>query len=276
MEAQDKQWLKQTFWNDLCFDLHVESADFIQTNIAPLDIDSDPIQVLIDQMKKGGHIHIHRANWPIWFSTLAQLVTKLHNASIPLNFAFVYDEFWLVLAKLHTLTVRFLDENYLILPKLVTRFIEADTTSVKTVTTNDINLSSQAKLCQELSIWIALTDASVQNSCLYAIPSNRLTVKLNKHHKTLEYNEDLQNVRALPTYAGGFIMWDQVTNIWESQPSKFATDPRISISFSVVRKNSSNDNAIPMDGKTIPSFNERIKLICQSIENNHGFKQKTL
>ena len=76
--------------------------------------------------------------------------------------------------------------------------------------------------------WVALTDITPLNGCIYAVPA-----RFDPDYWTLKDSTELepQNVRALPTAAGSVVTWSGRTLHFGGRADRSATTPHISISF---------------------------------------------
>ena len=76
--------------------------------------------------------------------------------------------------------------------------------------------------------WVALTDATPKNGCIYVVPA-----RFDPDYHTLKESTefDVQNLRALPAPAGSVLVWSGRTLHFGGRADKDAKTPRISISF---------------------------------------------
>jgi ectoine hydroxylase-related dioxygenase (phytanoyl-CoA dioxygenase family) len=116
---------------------------------------------------------------------------------------------------------------------------------------------------KSLTVWLPLTEATPLNGCMYVVPAYRDPTYNTPNDK--EYRFTAQDIRALPSPAGGLFMWTQAVVHWGSHSSPLAAGPRISIAFEFQR-----GDVPPMNTPLIPplsslSVPQRLRLICKQI-----------
>lgn len=86
-----------------------------------------------------------------------------------------------------------------------------------------------------VTVWIPLTDAAPDNSCIYVLPTSR-DPQLPHHPERQEVpTASLADVRALPARAGSLLGWNQRLLHWGSRSSPWATAPRVALGAYVQR-----------------------------------------
>jgi hypothetical protein len=153
-------------------------------------------------------------------------------------FAFVYEEFWLG-GRLDPLVQALLGPGCRQKPYLWIQHVEPAASSSGWPPHVD-----QDPPTKDISVWIPLTDATLDNGCMYLMPSYA-----PKH--------DLQSIRALPARAGSILAWRQDVLHWGAYSSRRAKEPRISIALEFGREG--------LDPAAVPPFEERLKLIARQI-----------
>jgi hypothetical protein len=113
-----------------------------------------------------------------------------------------------------------------------------------------------------VTVWIALTEATPLNSCIYVLPASRDRDYLAPQHTS---GIDITHVRALPLSAGEWLCWNQALFHWGSASSRFAAEPRISMAFEFQRA-----GIAPFDQPAIPDperldFETKLRLIAKQI-----------
>jgi ectoine hydroxylase-related dioxygenase (phytanoyl-CoA dioxygenase family) len=134
---------------------------------------------------------------------------------------------------------------------------------------NSINADGSPNL---LTVWIALSEATPLNGCMYMVPMDRSgKAHETKDAKNLDFN--LPSLRALPAKTGDLLMWNHWVIHWGARASKQASEPRISMAFELEREGS-NIHTMPLINPTqIPSFEARLKLIAFQIQQyTHMYK----
>jgi hypothetical protein len=182
----------------------------------------------------------------------------IHGAGWPDVFAFVYDEFWLAtrLPALSQVLTAALGARYQQLPDIWGHYVSPGTRGWKP------HLDGNAG--DRFTVWIALSDATLENSCMYLIPADKAPGEPGSFHDTPEFAKRdvrtmLQHVRALPIAAGGALSWSHQTIHWGS--GSVASVPRLSFSQEFIAESGERgpDDLPVLDGQgEIPSFRERL------------------
>ena len=120
-----------------------------------------------------------------------------------------------------------------------------------------------------LSVWIALSDATVDNGCMYLIPADRIAPDEYMTHSSWQV---LQSVQAVPLNAGGIAAWRQDLLHWGSFSSVRARGPRISIALEFQSATENGNQMYPLiDGGYIPStLEERLYFISRQVLSYFG------
>jgi hypothetical protein len=166
-------------------------------------------------------------------------------------FSFVYDAFWEVS---RTRAVQ----------SLLSALLGPDTRQKPNVWAHHVELSATAcgwpphvdlSGSRDLTLWIPLSDATLDNGCVYLIPSNA-SAEMTDPMPRAELLGMLQSARAVPARAGSILCWRQDVLHWGSYSSPRATGPRISIALEF------GPGGPP---RPPPSFEERLAWIGRAI-----------
>lgn len=131
-----------------------------------------------------------------------------------------------------------------------------------------------------VTIWIALTDATLDNGCMYLIPKNRAPMEIDTAFRkapTVEkkiVNRLLQNSRALPALAGSVLGWGSGVIHWGSACHGTGV-PRLAISqefFAASSAPSAAENPVFDGSGALPTFTERLEVIAKAIVNYERFE----
>ena len=191
-------------------------------------------------------------------------------------FVFVYDEFWSAFRG--SAMVRFLTgalgENYGQLPYLWGHSVPANSKGWRPHVDGP---SSSTKL----TVWLALSDATLENGCMYVIPRNAETEKISDEFATLksidrdDARKLFQNVRALPAPAGSYLGWRPDLIHWGSKSDPLATTRlSVSVEFAIRSSDPLVDKGKLIDAHPaapLPSFYTRLRLIANAIRNYEVF-----
>lgn len=170
---------------------------------------------------------------------LAGAIGRVVDAGFPPGFALVYDEFYQLYARLEALFAAVLGPRSLFLPKDFWAFHVPPGDAARTRWTafnphRDWIGSDPAVLAGEsplvLTAWVALTDVTPLDSCLYVVPAD-----CDAEYRTAtsaavdEANVRWQDIRALPAAAGSVVLLSSHIAHWGSRSSALAGGPRVSV-----------------------------------------------
>jgi hypothetical protein len=178
-------------------------------------------------------------------------------------FAYVYDEAWQVFGRVRRALTLALGEGYRQMPSMWAWYVEAsDGTSGWRQHRDRGPESLRPDLSPTaMTVWVALTDATPDNGCMYVVPA----------HRDPDYRDGgpsdakLQDVRALPVPAGTALAWTHALAHWGGRSSDFAANPRLSLSVEFQAADVPAWEAPLLDPMVLPSFEQRIALICKGM-----------
>lgn len=183
--------------------------------------------------------------------------------------AFVYDEFWQITRApvLTEFLSKVLGENYKALPHVVVHYVRPETGAGWRP---HVDFSDRA---DRFTVWVALSDATLDNGCMYVVPKNRVPDELLEKWMTtqpLEHREVctlMHGSRALPVRAGGVLGWERDVIHWGT-PSTPGAPPRISLSVVYLRENvEPKPDEIPLLSPThLPNFAARMLAVGKAID----------
>jgi ectoine hydroxylase-related dioxygenase (phytanoyl-CoA dioxygenase family) len=131
-----------------------------------------------------------------------------------------------------------------------------------------------------VTIWIALTDATLDNGCIYLIPKNRAPVEIDTAFRkaaTMDkkiVNQLLQNSRALPARAGSVLGWGSGVIHWGST-CHGAGAPRLAISQEFFAADSvpiATEYPVFDGGGKLPTLMQRLHIIAKAILAYQSFE----
>jgi|GEM_PF-3478473 len=117
-----------------------------------------------------------------------------------------------------------------------------------------------------LNVWVALTDASVDRSCIHVVPLNQDAQYTNteRHHFDVPTAlEDIPHV-ALAASAGDVLVWSANVLHWGGPCDLQALGPRVSVSFTLARGSSPCDGVAPALAPPCP-FEQRLDSFARQI-----------
>jgi hypothetical protein len=144
-------------------------------------------------------------------------------------------------------------------------------------------------LPRSITVWIALSDATLENGCIYVIPRDLEQQPLDPE----EYGDDptalipylLHRARALPVSAGSLLAWNHLILHWGSFSNPDTPNARRSISFEFIRGDVEPSlhphSILPADlgpqfpltlglDEPLPSFAARLFLVARNIRHYYG------
>jgi Phytanoyl-CoA dioxygenase (PhyH) len=201
------------------------------------------------------------------------------NAGWPPVFVFVYDEFWRVYRRpiLVRFLTRALGEGYHQLPYFWGHYVAANSSGWRPHADGPSAL-------HKLTVWLALSDATLENGCMYVVRRNSDTEKISngflesetKSFPAGDLATFLQHTKALPVAAGSYLGWGANVVHWGSMSSPFA-NPRLSISaeFASCRPNP-RAQELPLleadPAAPLPTFERRLHLVASAITSYERFE----
>jgi hypothetical protein len=247
------------FWNELC------ALDASATTAGCLG----DVGRWLPELRREGYVTVT----DVWnrtpMQTLVHTVETLENHGIPLPFAFVYDGFWKVFENLAPALSEVLGDGYVALPELWVWCIRPEDTAhgwsphrdrLRSTLLADHSPAS-------LTVWIALTDATPLNGCMYVLPAHCdpcFTQRVWDGANSLAVPH-LQDIRALPVTAGSVIAWNQSLLHWGSRASRLGAHSRVSCSMEFQRADWPAIQRPLLDPRERLSFLDRLGLIASAL-----------
>jgi hypothetical protein len=200
---------------------------------------------------------------------MRRCVEMVRHAGWPAVFTYVYDEFWTVwrTPSMVRLLSGCLGRGYL------------QTSGVWTYRVDPQQRGSgwpphvdSRNDAERLSVWIPLTEATVDNGCMYVIPQDRVPPRLPASFldwtsvSVEELGTLLHSVRPLPAEVGSVLGWNNCLIHWGGAATELATNPRISIAAEFLREGTKPHRShLPVLDSEPPSFAIRLQIIGQAI-----------
>jgi hypothetical protein len=264
-----EQACSQDYWRELNPQLNVcENLSF--DNFERVPFNQQAIGEMQSSLDRGGYFCTSE---PLITdkitSAMLLAVQNLRKAGWHEAWAFVYDEFWQVVRtpSMLKLLSGHLGEKYMALPHVVVHYVHPET---GTGWSPHVDFSDRQ---DRFTVWFSLSDATLDNGCMYIITRNKVSPALldkwlamedlgHKEVKTL-----LQNSKALPVQAGSLLGWKGDVVHWGSTSTK-NTQPRVSLSVVFIKENTSPmTDEVPLLLPTdIPDFPTRMISIANSIK----------
>jgi hypothetical protein len=257
----------RAFWRRIAPTFHLEEDPVDRPYGGAHPPAVDPAARLLSE----GYFEVADIDWGPRIGRLAELVERLVEQGVPPVFAFVYDEAWAAFAALHPILEEALGDGYFRLPDFWAWRIDPKTGASGWAPHRDRGADTLFGdgRPKALSVWIALTDATPLNGCLYLAPADRDPGYGKPGRRRSEI--DLQDVRALPAQAGTVVAWTTHVLHWGSRPSPRALLPRVSIAMEFQTAEVPALEAPLTAPIESPPFEMRLKLIEQQIGKYQGW-----
>ena len=188
-----------------------------------------------EQLVNEGYFQTTPTFSPQLMRSISDAIGKLVSEGLPPVFAFVYDEMWLRFAALSNLLESVLGPGFYAMPADIWAWhVEPDDRDGGWSPHRDLAETETLRADGSplsLTVWIAFTNATTLNGCIYVLPTNRdANLATGFLQNELGYSE-LANVRALPVDAGSVLGWNSRLLHWGARSSAYADRPRISASI---------------------------------------------
>jgi ectoine hydroxylase-related dioxygenase (phytanoyl-CoA dioxygenase family) len=126
---------------------------------------------------------------------------------------------------------------------------------------------------QRLTIWIPLTEATLDNGCMYLMPKH--TPPPGTSLAEADVHTLLQNTRAMPAKPGEALGWTFEVVHWGGAVSEDATHARIALSFEFIGAHArpeESEHPVYLVADPPPRFEERLYCICRGIVAYNRFE----
>ena len=201
---------------------------------------------------------------------MKQCVENVMGAGFPPIFALVYDVFFRALGGFDDVLTATLGADYYLIPNFWVYHVATDDDDRGFEPHRDAEYADTLDangLPTVLTAWIAVTEATPLNGCIYLLPRGRDPEYQDAVHdldKTAS-KFDLHNVRALPAQPGTMSCWDQYVYHWGSRSSRFAPIPRISYAMYFQRGDVARLDPTALRPASQLTFAQRLGIICKGI-----------
>lgn len=258
------QWADLSFWKGLAPALRIMDQPFLSSTQL-FDVNAQTTQALYDLMRVEGYFQLPPVDWALPMDEMVALITRLDASGIPLPFAFLYDEFWILYVKLHRVIEPILGPGYFRMPDFWVWFVDPRRDGRgwrphRDKTTGTLRPDGSPL---SLTVWLPLTDATTLNGCMYMVPADR-----DPTYNTPDQGKwqiDYQDIRALPAQAGSIFMWNQAVLHWGSRGVTRENRPRVSAAFEFQSAEIPPFNEPLMNPLTVPGFEQRLWLVAKQI-----------
>jgi len=260
------------FWRDLNPQLTISESP-IASRVTPLTLPAGQADHHAAFLMEEGYLQTPPL-FPITEITpLREAVERIVALGLPSGLAWVYDEFYGLMARLAPVLRPMLGADPLMLPRDFWVFHVPPGSHTRTGfgaygRHRDYFVDRpfiDGALPRVLNTWIPLTDVTTLDSCMYVVhPEGDADYRTD----TQEVRADavrLEDIRALPTPAGAVIAFSSRVAHWGSRSSRFATGPRIAVTCVLQRRDCAPFEKDVLD-LTLPlSWERRLALVFASL-----------
>ncbi len=266
-------------WKAIAPNLHVGDAETCAQVSKALAWEPDALTRVNTGLIEEGYFQLPPPAWDLPLAEIAEAISVITSIGDLPVFAYMYDEVWLLFARLKNMLSAVLGDDYRVQPAFWAWHIGGRAlngqpsggqagTGWKPHRDQDCETLRPDRTPKALSVWIPLTDATPTNGCMYILPADR---DPNYLKVTKDISLDLQDIRALPSPAGGVLGWTQAALHWGAGANPRATAPRISVSVEFQRGDEAPYKAgLISPGEILPPA-ERLKLILRQIVHYQHF-----
>src|SRR5262245_5368908 len=189
-------WMTADYWLKLASHLHIRDVALL-TRTLPFDLHDNIVQELDTRLVREGYFQIDPLNWGVPIGDMAHAIQALEqNRWMPV-FAFVFDEYWVMYHQLKNVLARLLGADFKFKPNFWAWHIDPRQGQSGWEPHRDDSktglLPDGRSRC--LTVWVALTDATPLNGCIYVVPADRDPTYNTPQHR--EWRFKLPDVRAL-------------------------------------------------------------------------------
>jgi hypothetical protein len=262
------QALDPGYWRRLAPGAHVETA----SAAAPAGAGFEPavLSRAIDDMRRDSICHLPAAFTTAELETVNGLISTVASAGWPRAFAFVYDELWLCARRpgITALARAILGPDCRQIPHV---WVHAVTP--KAGATGWPPHVDGSTPTGRLTVWVALSEASLDNGCMYAVRTSPAEIDLyrafsrdaltSKQAETL-----LHQTRALPAAAGEILAWSFQVIHWGGAVQREVAVPRQAISLEFISADEPpREHEVPLVAldSPLPPLIERLRSITAGV-----------
>lgn len=262
--------LDRSYWERLNPDLPIGAGrPAAELEAAPLNEPQSAAQ--LETLRLEGYFQTSAVLRPDVVRRMRLAIERLRAERWPAVFSYVYDDFWQAVRtpSLTRLVSGFLGEGYKQNSFVWTYYVAPVKGAQGWEPHSD---SSRGE--SRLTVWVPLTDATLDNGCMYLIPRNQLPDDLRREYQKLDEGVTraqlgrlLQSTRALPSPAGAYLGWNHQMIHWGAISSG-QVEPRISFAVEFVKSGAElrPDEAPLFDPLTaMPPFLERLRAIGKGL-----------
>lgn len=275
--ANRTKWQEPDFWRKLCPELSID-ANKPLTAIPKLDEDAASLHK--DRRGRLADRGYALVDEPVADVSTIQAMRKgietLHTLGLPASFILLFDNTWELAALSRSVLEKSTLETNKFQFDILAWYIDSGGFSPhRDRQPDDVAATFEMEEAKFATQWIALTDATPENSCLYVIPKGSDpgytggdTEDEDPLNRALPNKEAFQQIRALPRQQGQSVLFTHRIIHWGSARDPASRQPpRIAISFVCSDPTFEKPYVDPtyFSSEKAPPFHIRMLLVCAQL-----------
>jgi hypothetical protein len=260
------------FWRAICPGLTISDRPFTRP-LDPYAIAPEVVARCQATLDHDGYFATDPVTLPASADRLIDGARLLTEAGFPSGFAVLFDEFWRLFDGLEPLLAPMLGDDYQLVPDGLWLFLvplghpggsyHAASAPHRDAIGPDPLLMDEGR-ASLLNIWIALTDATPLNSCIYLLPAS-VDDDYRSANRDAPAHVCLPDIRAVPVPAGTVMGWTSHLLHWGSRSSPRGGHTRASAALSAQRRDRPSFTRTPIErGGELP-FDRRLAFMLDSL-----------
>ncbi len=263
MAASHDQLSNPAYWRQFAPAMHIADSRFLKPEPASAGLIAAGATAA-ENIHGEGYTQLGALDLGADCAAMAGVARKLSAEDIDPVFVFVYDEFWRPFFRLDAL-YRHLLGPYTFLPNFWAWDVDPRRGGAGWGPHRDRGAEAlfEDGTPKSLTTWIALSEATPLNGCLYIVPAPDDPTYGTPQDGDWRFSH--ASIRALPAKPGDVLMWNQAVMHWGGRSSPRAAQSRVSLSMEAQRLDVPSVEApLIAPGEVLP-FEARLKLIGQKI-----------
>lgn len=265
------QALDRRYWEELNPSLTIGREELVG-NIEVSSLSAEEQLQVVEQFYSEGFFQLNSLLSHPVTSRLRRAVEVVKHAGWPPVFGFVYDQFWVALRppSLMKLITAILGPGFRQSWHLWSHYVQPKRGASGWPAHVD-----NYRYPGRVTIWIPLSDATLDNGCLYLIPRDLISDQIletlygsGEMVATRDLQVMLQSAEALPAAEGSVLGWQHEVIHWGSCHRGKQGEPRISITSEFISATAAprDDEMTPLDlSDSLPDFGRRLNAIASEI-----------
>ena len=264
MSALSSSFSDPDFWQALAPNLTIEGDNQQE---APVFLSGDVLGDLSQQFHEDGYLLLPPVFEECDFGPLRDGILALERAGLPPVFIYLYDQPYVLFARLQHLIGYFLGDRFALLPNFWAWNIPVREGARGWAPHQDCQAKTRFPngegddVLMSLSLWVPLTDATLDNGCMSVLPRS------NEPYYNLPL-DDPDSIKpehgvALPAQVGSVLGWSQDLYHWSNRVTKNANASRLSLSLEFQNRAFDPLSVPLLDVTRPPPFKNRLELVRQ-------------